>query len=64
MDAGRPAALVAWIECEVCGRIDQPDYEFNPDDMAEGQHLVAWIPCEQCGRRAKLHMKRETKPAN
>jgi len=48
----------------MAGRIDQPDYEFNPDDMAEGQHLVAWIPCEQCGRRAKLHMKRETKPAN
>jgi hypothetical protein len=24
MEAGRPAVLIAWIECESCGRIDKP----------------------------------------
>ena len=25
--------------------------------------LFVWIPCEKCGRAAKLHLKRELKPA-
>jgi hypothetical protein len=25
--------------------------------------LFVWIPCEQCGRQAKLHMRRESRPA-
>ncbi len=65
MDAGRPAVLVAWVECEVCGRIDEPAYEFSfPDDLAEDEHLWVWVACQRCGRDAKLHMRREVKPAN
>lgn len=43
MDAGRPATLLAWIECELCGRIDKPAHEFNhPEDLAEdGVELLA-----------------------
>jgi len=63
MDAGRPAVLIAWIECEVCGRIDKPAHDFNyPADMATDTELWVWIPCERCGRKAKLHLKRELKP--
>lgn len=42
-----------------------PAHEFNyPDDVAQGMQLFAWIPCERCGRPAKLHLKREVKPAH
>jgi hypothetical protein len=35
MDDGRPASLIAWIECESCGRIDKAAHDFNyPADMA------------------------------
>lgn len=65
MDDGRPVVLIAWIECESCGRIDKPAHEFDyPADVAEGMQLFLWIPCEQCGRPAKLHLKREVKPAH
>jgi hypothetical protein len=48
MDPGRPATLVAWIECESCGRIDKPAHEFNyPDDMATDTQLFVWLPCER-----------------
>jgi hypothetical protein len=48
MEAGRPAALIARIECESCGRIDKPAREFNyPEDMAEGASLFVWLPCER-----------------
>ena len=65
-DAFRPATLIAWIECESCGRIDKPDCEFNypADTAADDEHLMVWLPCERCGRRAKLHMRRELKPAH
>ena len=64
-DTGRPAALIAWIECESCGQIDKAGYEFNhPADMAADMQLFVWIPCEQCGRQAKLHLRREVKPAH
>jgi hypothetical protein len=63
MDDGRPAVLIAWIECEVCGRIDKSPHEFNyPADMAADTHLWVRLPCEQCRRQAKLHLKRELKP--
>jgi len=63
MDPGRPATLIAWIECDSCGRIEKPAHEFNyPADIAEGMQLFVWIPCEQCGRMAKLHLQREIKP--
>jgi hypothetical protein len=40
--------LVAWIECESCGRIEKPAHEFNyPADIAGGMQLFVWIPCEQ-----------------
>jgi len=62
---GRPAFLNAWIECESCGRIDKPAHEFNyPEDMAEDASLFVWMPCERCGGKAKLHMRREVKPAH
>ena len=62
-DAGRPAILIAWIECESCGRIDKAAHDFNyPADMASDMALFVWLPCEQCGRLAKLHMRRELKP--
>jgi hypothetical protein len=36
MDDGRPAVLIVWIECAVCGRIDKAAHDFNyPADMAE-----------------------------
>jgi hypothetical protein len=61
---GRPAFLNAWIECESCGRIDKPAHEFNyPEDMAEDASLFVWMPCERYGQ-AKLHMRREVKPAH
>lgn len=64
-DAGRPAVLIAWIECAACGRIDKAAHDFNyPADMAEGMQLFVRISCEQCGRPAKLHMQREIKPAH
>jgi hypothetical protein len=64
-DAGRPATLIAWVECESYGRIDKAAHEFNyPGDLADGMELFVWIPCEQCGRMAKLHMKREIKAAH
>lgn len=50
-DVGRPVVLIAWIECESCGRIDKAAHEFNyPADMAEGMQLFVWIPCERCGQ--------------
>jgi len=55
-DAGRPAVLIAWIECESCGRIDKAAHDFNyPADMASDMQLFVWLPCERCGRLAKLH---------
>lgn len=63
MDTGRPAVLVAWIECAVCGRVDQQAQDFNyPADMAPDTDLWVLVPCERCGRKAKLHLKRELKP--
>jgi len=62
-DSGRPASLIAWVECDECGRIDKPAHDFNyPPDMASDMELFVWLPCEKCGRLAKLHMKRELKP--
>jgi hypothetical protein len=53
MDYGRPAAILAWIECESCGRIEKPAIEFNyPAHMAEDMQLFVWMPCERCGRRS------------
>ena len=64
-NAGRPATLSAWIECESCGRIDKQTHDFNyPADMAEGMQLFVWRPCEKCGRLAKLHLQREVMPAH
>jgi hypothetical protein len=64
-DIGRPAGLIAWIECEFCGRIDKAAHDFNyPVDIAEDTQLFVWIPCERCGRQAKLHVQRELKPAH
>ena len=62
-DADRPAVVIAWIECESCGRIEKPDYDFNyPADMASDMELLVWVRCERCGRGAKLHVRRELKP--
>jgi hypothetical protein len=33
-------------------------------DLAEGMELFVRLPCERCGRLAKLHMRREIKPAH
>jgi hypothetical protein len=63
--AGRPAVLVAWIECQSCGRIEKPAHEFNyPEDMAEDASPFVWMPFERCGRQAKLHIRREIKPTH
>jgi hypothetical protein len=35
-----------------------------PADIAEGMQLFVWIWCERCGRQAKLHIRREMKPAH
>ena len=65
MDNGRPTTLIAWIECESCGRIDKAAHDFNyPGDIAAGMQLFVWIPCERRGRQAKLHLEREVKPAH
>jgi hypothetical protein len=65
MHTGRPAVLVAWFECATCGRIEKPAHEFEyPADLAEGTQLFVWYPCERCGRQAKLHIRREIKPAH
>ncbi len=65
MDDGRPAVLIASIECATCGRIEKPAYEFNyPADLATDIRLWVWITCEKCGRQAKLHIRRELKPAH
>jgi hypothetical protein len=43
-DAGRPAVLIAWIECESCGRIDKAAHDVNyPAHMAEGMQLFVWV---------------------
>ena len=64
MDEGRSATMLVWFECAACGRIDKPAHEFNyPADLAEGTQLFVWYPCERCGRQAKLHFRREIKPA-
>jgi hypothetical protein len=65
VDDGRPATLIAWIECGSCGRIDKSAHDFNyPADVAEGMQLFVWLPCERCGQQAKLHLKRQVKPAH
>jgi hypothetical protein len=44
---------------------DKPAHEFNyPEDLAEDAHLFVWLPCERCERQAKLHLRREVKPAH
>ena len=55
-DAGRPVVLIAWMECDSCGRIDKPAHDFNylADTAADDEHLWVWLPCDRCGRRAKL----------
>jgi hypothetical protein len=64
-DTGRPALVVAWIKCESCGRIDKAAHDFNyPAEMAAGMQLFVWPLCELCGRQAKLHIRRELKPAH
>ena len=50
-------------------RILRPDrkavHDFNyPADMAEGMELFVWISCERSGRQAKLHFRRELRPAH
>jgi hypothetical protein len=65
VDEGRPATLSLRIECATCGRIDKLANEFTfPADLADGLQLFVWHPCERCGQPAKLHMKRELKPAH
>ena len=60
-----PAVLIASIEREACGRTEKPAYEFNyPADLTVDTHLWLWITCEKCGRQAKLHIRRELKPAH
>jgi hypothetical protein len=34
------------------------------EDTAEDASLFVWMPCERCGRQAKLHIRREIKPAH
>lgn len=64
-DAGRPVVLIAWIECASCGRIDKAAHDFNyPADIAGEMEFFVWMPCEHCGRQAKLHFRRELKPAH
>jgi hypothetical protein len=64
-DADRPAVVIAWIECKFCGRIEKAAQDFNlPDDVATDMELWVWFPCERCGRDAKLHFRRELKPAH
>ena len=65
MDEGRAAVLIARIECSSCGRIDKPGHDFHyPADMASEMEFFVWMPCERCGRMAKLHLRRELKPAH
>lgn len=64
-DADRPAVVIAWVECETCGRIDKAAHEFNyPAELAEEMELCVGLPCEQCGQQAKLHLQREIKRAH
>jgi uncharacterized Zn finger protein len=64
-DAGRPADLIAWIECDECGRIGKTAHEFNyPADIAEGMQLSVWTRCDRCGRHARMHLRRELKPGH
>ena len=38
---GSPATLLAWVECESCGRIDKPDHEFDyPGDSGGGRRAI------------------------
>jgi hypothetical protein len=61
----RPAVLIAWVECESCERIDKAAHDLSYlADIAEEMQLLVWLPCERCGRLAKLHMKREIRPAH
>jgi hypothetical protein len=65
MEAGRPSTIVAWIECESCGRIEKAAHDFHyPADVATDAELWVWFACEQCGRQAKLYFRREIKPAH
>ena len=64
-DADRPAVVIAWVECASCGRIEKVAQDFNlPDDVATDMELWVWFPCDRCGRDAKLHFRRELKPAH
>jgi hypothetical protein len=46
-EAGRPATLVAWIECASCGRIEKAAHEFNyPAGMTDEMELFVWLSCE------------------
>jgi hypothetical protein len=64
MEEGHPATFLVWLECGSCGRIEKRAHEFTyPADLGEGMQLFVWQSCDQCGRQAKLHMRREVKPA-
>lgn len=65
MDDGRPATLIAWIECNSCGRFGKATHDFHyPADMASDMEFFVLTPCERCGRQAKLHFRRELKRAH
>jgi hypothetical protein len=64
MDAGRRTVLIAWIECDECGRIDKAahDFSYPADNGLEEIELFVWIPWARCGRHARLQMRRDLKP--
>jgi hypothetical protein len=51
-DTGRPAVLIAWIECGSCGRIDKAAHDFHyPADIAEDTQLFVWIRASGAGAK-------------
>ena len=45
-------------------QMEKAAQDFNLDDVATDMELWVWFPCERCGRGAKLHFRRELKPAH
>ena len=47
-DAGRPVVLIAWMECDSCGRIDKPAHDFNyPADTGSGRRAPVGMAAVQ-----------------
>jgi hypothetical protein len=59
---GRPALLIAWIECEACGRIDKASYDFSGTRSGERLRVIVRGILAQHGCESDLGVVAQRKP--